>query len=446
MTLSKQFHMVFVKAPLSLKHMKKKSLLWMSIYFISGFTIFSLFTWQLLEHQDTIKKAFLNYFFPESWHYISEKLAQYLFESQAKIVIANMIIGGSLVIASLCLFQIKENLSHAFEKDINIINKASKEFPLFIQAWEEIKLLLIYLTAQSIILWIGYYPYAITKNLSIVLSYFFLFFTFGIDFIAPTFQRHRFNYNLIIKFLLKKLVITLSFGFLFSLPVVLLSQWLFTMENLTLITISGILFLANLLFLTLAVPLGTFIASQLYPDIQNTQPPKKLTHKIAWFSTLVLLTISSYLHIQLIKSLHYKSQILKAEYTPHWSSIDYTLPTLTQVMSGKLIGNFSIDMTIKNPTEYPISIENSQFIIKKSNNKIAFVKLNEFKVNAHEEKSIHLQFESIANLPSLPDFKELKLEDLDITNVNFEEISKNWRIDLYVDIWPGIPFILNIVD
>jgi len=429
MTLTQQLHEAFYKAPLSLAKMKKNSFQWMAVYLSLGIVVFGVFTWLLISNEATIKNLLLDHFFPKSWHQISEQLAAFLFETQAKIVIGNMIIGGSLVLASMVLFPIKEKYSAAFEKDAQFNNGESREFPLWQQAWEETKLFLFYLTAQLIILWLGYYAYNWTKILSISLSYLFLFFTFGIDFIAPTLQRHRTSYTLMLKALLKKPVVVFSFGIIYSLPVIVTSRYIFTVETLSLVEIIGILFFTNILFLTLAVPAGTRIASMLMPEVKRTLAPLKQTKIKGYTAMALLLVLMLFLHGRLVASLHYKSQILKANYTIDWSSFDYQVPTISQLFQGNALSNLSIDMVIDNPTEYDIVIEASQIFITKNELSIATVDLNGFEIPSKENRRVTLKIDSSTNINRLE-------------NVN--DLLEGWRVDLQFELWPGIPFTLNL--
>ncbi|MCW9000895.1 MAG: hypothetical protein OQK04_19445, partial [Kangiellaceae bacterium] len=406
-------------------------LTWMGVYFLAALFIFSILSWQLMENEQAIKSLILNYFFPTSWHEISEQLAQFLFESQAKTVIANMIISGALVIASMFLFPIKEQYSAVFEKESGLSDGSEKEFPLLVQGWEEVKLFIFYLTSQSIILWIGYYPYFWTTWISIILSYAFLFFTFGLDFISPTLQRHRIGYTKILKVLVKHPWVTSSFGVVFSLPVILLGQLTMKNENLTLVDITGILFIVNIVFLTLAVPVGTHIACALMPTVERTLPPAKKT-KVYGYSVMMITLIGMlFLHSRLIASLHHKSQLLKATYDVDWSSIDYKLPSLSQFVNGKALTNFSFDVKINNPTEYDIVIENTQIWVEKKDVPIAKIDLNGFDIPAGQSRRVKVQLDSESDMGKI---------------TNFREILEDWRVDLHLELWPGIPFILNIAE
>ncbi len=431
MTILQQLKIAFYLAPGSLLKLRHKSLRWMGIYYLTGVLVFGSFIWIMLFNQAAIKSALLDYLFPQSWHELSETLADFLFESQTKSVVSNAILSGSLVLASIFLFPIKEKYSAKFEKDAGYQNGKVDEFPLIYQAWEETKLFLIYLTAQSVILFIGYYPFQWTSWLSIGLSYLFLFFTFGLDFISPTLQRHRTHYSLILKVLFRKPLLVLSFGLLFSLPAILLSRWFFSFNELSLIEISSILFLTNLVFLTLAVPAGTRIASDFLPLVQLALPPKKKS--VIWGYTIMsfLLISGLFLHTQLIMSLHHKSQLLKAEYEIDWSSINYDVPSFSQLTSGKALSNLSFDMVITNPSEFDIVIEKSQIIVEQKENVVATIDLNGFELLAGESHRIKINLDANSDLSRVS---------------NFASLLDDWRVDMHLQIWPGIPFIFNLVE
>jgi len=426
----KQIKLATIDSPLSLRFMRKNSLRWGAVYSFSTFVVFSLFIWVMLSNQQVIKTILLDYLFPESWQSVSEQLADFLFESQTKVVVSNLILSGSLVLASIVLFPVKEKFSAEFERDANYCNGSVNEFPLILQAWEETKLFLLYLTAQSVILWIGYYPYQSTTILSIVLSYLFLFFTFGLDIISPTLQRHRINYSLMLKFLMTRPLLTISFGLLYSLPLIIISYFVFDQSELTLVKMTGILFIANIIFLSLAIPAGTHIASKILPQIKKTPQPNHSNVRNTYLVLSVLLIASLYLHSRLVVSLHHKSQLLKAEYNLDWSSITFDLPSLSQLANGKALSNFSVDIVINNPTEFDIIIEPSEIHIEQDRKLIATLNISGFNLLSGEKERINLKLNSKSNLNLVNDF---------------DRILDNWRVDMYIDIWPGIPFMINIV-
>lgn len=431
MKLLKQFKLSLIDSTASLKLLRLNSIKWMVLYFTSGLLVFGAFIWLMLSNEVAIKNAFLDYLFPQSWHTISEQLADFLFESQTKTVLSNLILSGSLVMASIFLFPIKEKYSAAFEKDAKFHNGHKQEFSLAIQALEEVKLLLLYITVQSVILWVGYYPFEWTKFISISSSYLFLFFTFGLDFISPTLQRHKTQYSLILKTLLKQPLIPLFFGLLYCLPVILLSQWIFSLKDLTFIEISSILFIVNLFLLTLAVPAGTRIASSLFKQVNLTLEPTTKTMVTGYSITTIVLMIGLFLHSQLISSLHHKSQLLKAEYDLDWSSIQYETPSLAGLINGKALSHFSFDVVINNPTKFDLVIEDSTIIIQQKKLEIAAIDINGFTLLSGENRRISMK------LNSNSDFSLIS---------NFGNILSDWRVDVHLKVWPGIPFIFNIVE
>ncbi|MEP2541821.1 MAG: hypothetical protein ABJI60_15285 [Kangiellaceae bacterium] len=429
MSIFYQLKLSLFEAIASLRFFNRKALSWGVIYSLATIVIFGLFVWFLFNYQVPIKAALLDYLFPKSWQSLSEQLANFLFESQTKIVLGNMILSGSLVLASITLFPVKEKYSSEFEKTLKHNNGQTSEFPLYMQALEEVKLFLLYLTAQSVILWIGYYPFVWTTIISNTLSFVFLFATFGLDFIAPTLQRHRVTYSLMIKFLLQHPLIALSFGTLFSLPLVLISPYIFSIPELSFIEITGFLLFLNIIFLVLAVPAGTFIASKLLPEVRQTEPAKRRNVRASYVMMTVLLLSTLFLHSQLVVSLHHKSQLLKAEYDLDWSSIGFDLPSFSELSSGKALSNFSMDIVINNPTQFDIIIEPSELYIEQKENLIAKLNINGFALASGENKRITLNMDSDSDLSKLSEFGEL---------------TKDWNIDMYIDVWPGIPFMLNV--
>jgi hypothetical protein len=412
-----------------LKKMKSKSWMWLFIYFGCGLLLFSIIIDFLLTHQVMIKQTILDYFFPESWQKISEYLVHYLFEMQTKTVLSNAILSGSLLIASIFLFPLKEKLSHIFERESRLYIGEYEEFSLLQQGIEEFKLILVYACAQSVILWIGYYPYEWSDYLSILLSYLFLFFTFGLDFIAPSLQRQRKTYSLIIKALLKKPLMPLVFGGILSIPLLLLSHYLFLATEYSLIEISSLLFAVNLFILSFSVLVGTILAHQIHPFVHQTIAPLKRNIILSYSFISGILAITLFLHSRVILSLHHKSQLLKAHYEIDWSSIQYEWPSLTQLTQGKALSELSFNMIMSNPTRYHIHVEDSFLYFEQKNQRIATIALKSFSLGAKQTKTIKIEIGSKTHFERLNSFSAL---------------MNDWKIDLKVDIFPGIPFIFTL--
>ena len=431
MNLLRSLSEALIHAPLSLRKCRQQSFVFMALYFCSATIIFSVTAYLLIQHEQELKSILLDYLIPKNWQSLSEQIVEFFFASQAKVVISSMIIGASLVFSSVLLFLLKEKYSSVFEREAGYENGPSQDYPLHIQAWEEIKLFLLYITAQLVILWIGYYPYPWANALSITLSFLFLFFTFGLDFISPTFQRHKIPYVVIVKFLVKKFIVTITFGIVFSLPVILLGHFILKQEQLSLVDVISILFLVNILFLTLAVPAGTHLASQLITDARATQVPSTTSRTISYTSLFILLIAGLILHSRLILSMHHKSQFLKAEYDIHWSSFDLKLSSLFESDQQKSLGKLSFDLTIINPTQFDLEVEKSQLLIEKGEHLISKIQLSPLAVAAGDSETITLTLDATSDFSSIDGFGDL--------------LKKDWRIDWELELFPGIPFIINIV-
>ena len=145
----------------------------------------------------------------------------------------------------------------------------------------------------------------------------------------------------------------------------------------------------------------------------------------------MVLVSTLFLHAKLITSLHHKSQLLKAEYSVDWSSIEYELPGFSQFLDGKALSNLTFDVEINNPTEFDIVIENSQVIVEQKAIVVATIDLSGFEIPAGESRRVNMKLNSDSDMSQL---------------TNFKDILENWRVDMHVNIWPGIPFVLNIVE
>jgi len=425
-----QIEQALIAAPSSLRLAKASSLRCFALYFTAGSLVFFVLSWILLEHQQQLKQALLDYLFPQSWHWLSERLGLFFFESQAKIVIANAILSGSLVLASIFLFPIKERFSAAFERDAGFDNGPPGEFSLWVQAQEEGKLLLLYLSAQSVILWLGYYPYGWAQTSSIALSYGFLFFSFALDFIAPTLQRHRIKYTVMVTLLLKNPLLALLFGALFSAPMLLLSHYVLRREELTLIEMASVLFIASSVFFAVAIPAGTHLASSLFTQARSTPGPGLRVKRSLYVAVLLTLASMLLLHGGLIASAHHKSQLLKAQYSIDWSSIRYQLPALSTFLQGQVTTALSFDLTINNATEFDIVIEPSQLFIDKAEFAIATVDMAGFSVPAGTRKQVAVALDSISNVGQI---------------AGSGPLLEGWQVDLHFELWPGIPFVIAVV-
>lgn len=430
MTIWQQFKLGAIYPFEAWRHLNRNASIPLVIYALAATLVFSAFSWFVVSHEQTFKQLLFDYLLPQSWHDLSHTIVTFFFESQTKIVLAGVIINGAIVLASICLFPVKEWCSKKFEHSLNSHTETQKDFPLWLQGIEEIKLLLLYITAQSIILAIGYYPYLWSTYLANTLSIGFLFYSFGLDFIAPALQRRRIKYTMIIKLLSKHSCATLCFGALFSIPILLLSQYLFNQTQMSLVQISVILFFVNIFLFTMAIPAGTYIAWTLLPILATTSQPSVKNKNLAYGLSACILSMGLFFHFTVTSSIHHKSQLLKCNYQIDWSSMSTQLPELQSLFSGQENIIVSFSMNVENPTPFDVKIENSQLTFWHKDKEVSQTQLNEFAVNSQSSNQIPMKVEIALNADNI---------------ALFSGISEGWSAQLEFDLLPGIPFVIQVI-
>lgn len=425
-----QLYHALIASPFIIKRGKKLFFLSLLLYLTVGLIVFGSFSYYLIKNQDAIRQAVMSYFLPESWHFISDKLAHFFFESQTKTVLASMIISGSLVVASIILFPIKEYCSAKFELESEYNNGPKKEFPLWMQALEECKLFALYITAQSIIFAIGYYPYSWCSWTSNILSVLFLCFSFGLDFISPTLQRHRIRYTSIIKLLLKNIFITVGFGAVFSIPILLLGRWILHVNSMDLAEISATLFIINIFILAIAIPAGTHLASQLMPYTRTLHAPSIKAKKLGYGIMATLMVLGVSFHSLVAMSMHHKSQFLKCAYDIDRGSMDLDMPSFSELARGEKDATLSFDLNIYNPTDYDLIIESSHLNIWQNGHLISRTLITELDVSNGETVNQPMSFKMHLDTKLLSGFRNL---------------TKGWTVQVELELLPGIPFIVQVL-
>lgn len=431
MTLTQQLIEAFVRSPLTVFQLKRSSLKALCFYLISALIVFGLAACLLVSNQDLIRQALFDYLFPRSWHEHVDQLVGVFFESQAKLVLSSMMLGGSLVAASILLFPLKEYYSAAFEQEANFQNGVAEEFSLIRQALEESKLLILYITAQMLSLWLGLYPYSWATALSVTLSILFLFFFFALDLISPTLQRHKIAYIMIIKVLFKNPFAALGFGLLYSLPLLLLGNYILRVESLSIIEIATIMFLVNIGILALAVPAGTSLASKLLTETRALKPPAKKSLKIGYSLIMLTFLIGLFLHSRLALSLHHKSQILKCEYRVVWSTFDIDMPSFESLKNGQPVSKIGFDLAITNPTPFDLSIEENVLLAKQNDQLVGSVEVSGFDVASGKTVIKNIKINAAMTTQTLS---------------NFSDLLDGWQLSLEFELWPGIPFTVKLVN
>ena len=306
----------------------------------------------------------LAYLFPESWREALGFVVDRLLDVQLKTIVANATITGALLLVTILLFPIKELLSASFEREARLIDDPVREHPLWLQAWEEIKLFLAFIAIQGSVFWIGYSPASWRGIAASVVSYGFLFVSFTIDFTSPPLQRHEGCYSRILKTIFGHPIATLVFGAIFAAPSILVSQVFLANAELASTRTIAILFSTAVVSIAWAAVAGTWLGAKLFDDFEQTRRSKLPSRILAWLALGGLLAANAYAYGALGLAVHKKSQILKCDYSVAWDSFELETPGLGSILSRKLKVGVSFEVEIANPTSAAVEIEDNHFELR----------------------------------------------------------------------------------
>ena len=421
-------------APSCIARLPARTYLWLGIYVVLAGGLLALVGHELVKHKDDLRQLVMDYLLPESWHFAGGLLIDRFLASQELSVLVNAAVGGSLLLVSLLLFPIKEAVSASYETRANLTGQPIEELPLWLQGWEEVKLVLLYLAAQGLIFWIGYYPG--NEILSVVLSYGFLFFSFAIDFLSPVFQRHQGRYSRIIKTLLRHPASSLLFGAMFALPAVIAGHLFTPGEGATADSVRNVviaLFSVNVVSIAWAAVAGTKLASGMMPSFARTSPSSTPVKALAWVALLGALTYNTYTFGSLGRALHHKSQILKCEYDVAWTSFGLDMPSLGGLLSDEVEVGVHFEVEIKNPTEFDVVVEDNHLDITHEGTPVAVTKLSPMTIPSGHTVTQRIEFDLAVSPSTLAKGRELLQRE-------------SWKITLFVQVADRFEFPIFLLE
>jgi hypothetical protein len=350
-----------VAAPFRLLQLRGRPLVLLVLYVALATSLLGVVAVELMRHKGDLLHYAALYVLPAEWEPVARVLVERFLASQHRPVIINAIVGASLVLVAMLLFPLKERVSAAIERRYQLADEPPREFPLWFQAVEETALFLAFAAAQMTIFWIGYAPDPTRKRLAVGLSYFVLFGSFAINFLAPLLQRHRLRYATIGKALAKHPLITFGFGALFTLPTVwatklgtLYTSWRF--EKIVAVT-----FAVNIACIGAAVVAGTFVAARLLPAARETRPPSAGTRVFGWSLLVVALSANLWAFSAVALSLHHKSQLLKCKWTLVPGTLHVTPPDIRKLWRGEGASmGLQADVEVENPTPFDVEVEENR--------------------------------------------------------------------------------------
>ena len=384
----------------------------------------------LTRHQGDAVELAASYLFPESWRFAAEELVRRFFAVQSRDILVNATIGASLIVVQLALFWLKELVSAAFEREAHLTTTPPRELPLWQQAFEEVEVLLLFLAAQTSLIWLGYPPDPTRRTLAVVLSYVFLFASFGVDFLSPLLQRHGLRYGTILKTLVfGRPLLLLAFGAVFALPAVAMARVAAAHPEWSLGTRIGLVFGVNVIAVVWATLAGTALAAGFLGDAQRTKPPWVITRILFQVVVIAALAWNSYRLAAVAVSLHHKSQILKLTYGVSWTSFGLDRPKLTDLLDDKVTVGVHFDLTITNPTAFVVEIEENHLEARHRGVLVASSRLSPVRIAPGEKVDVRVALPLEVTPTALLAGKSLLAR-------------KDWAVTLFVDVAPG--FVLPI--
>jgi uncharacterized protein involved in cysteine biosynthesis len=413
-------------APLAPLRLRPRAVGWLLVYVLLAGGILGGLAWFLVSHQDDLRQALLEYLFPESWTTTAGLLVDRFLATQTRAVLINATVSGTLILISVTLFPVKEKLSDAFERGAGLTDEEPREFPLWFQAFEELKLVILFATAQMAIFWIGYHPNPLRRQAATILSYGYLFTTFSVDFVSPLLQRHRLRYSQILKTLVRHPLATLLFGALFSLPAVLAGHYIARQAGMPLRDAILLLFGANLLGIVWGCLGGTWLGARFLPAARDTRPSGVLTRAAAWLVLLSAFAAGSTITSRLALSLHHKTQILKCDYSVVRGSLRFARPRLRSLLRGVVEVGVSFKLRVKNPTRFDVDLDRNRLEVRHDDTLVAESRLDPMAVPAGEERVQQVRLTIETHPKALLKGREL--------------LADRWSVTLFVEVMEGFDF------
>lgn len=349
-----------MKSPLALVVLPRRSWGWLLLYLVGCGVVLGATAWAVVRYEGDLRAGLLSYIFPDSWHFAADWVIDRFFAAQKRMVVINAINAGALILVTISLFWLKELVSASFERHGQLTRHPVSEHPLWEQAWEEVKLLVLFLAVQMSIFWIGYPPDPFRENVALVGSYLFLFFTFAIDFVSPIFQRHQGHYSRILKTLARHPLASLSFGAIFAMPPILAGKLWEANDDWSTTTAVVVLFSANMISIVWAAIAGTWLGARLLPAFERTPRSHPASRVVAWVALLAVFGVNTYAFGAVGLSIHHKSQILKLDYDVDLLSFDFDAPGLGSLLADDVEVAVSFEVEVHNPTEYDVEIERNR--------------------------------------------------------------------------------------
>jgi hypothetical protein len=413
-----------VFAPAAVARMGARSLAWLVIYLLlAGGVLFGI-TALVAQHEDGLRGLLLTYLLPTDWHGAARGLFDTFLADQARPLLRNALLGGAMLLVSMLLFPVKEALSKAFERDAGLTDAAHDELPLWMQGYEELKLLVVYVTGHMLLFRLAYGPDPSTRLWATWLSHGFLASTIALDFIAPVLQRHGFKYATVLRTLLRRPLAALAFGAVFAAPAIWVAQ---AVEPLAWTEVHKLraVFGVQVLLIAWAALAGTWLGSRLLAVSRRVPPTPWVVVALSWVALLGLFGHNGYVFGRLGQSMHHKSQLLKCNYDVAWSTLSVDLPSIGSLLGPTVEVGVTVDLRIENPTPFDLVFEDTRLVVQHDGTPMANSVLDPFMAPAMGAAKFPLHF-------------TLALSPLELARRGRALLDDKYALTLYVQIADGL--------
>jgi hypothetical protein len=354
------------------------------------------------------------------------------FAAQSRALLVNMAVSGGLLVVSLTLFPVKEKLSAVFERDADLCDEVMTPLPLWVEAIEEVKWILIYLTCAAALFWLGYYPGELRDTLALFGSYILLFVTFAVDFISPILFRHQQRYGEICKVLLRRPLTTLAFGATFAAAPILASN-LFLHNGGELVA-GWPIWVPILVVLSVEVVAivwacigGTLFGSGLVDEARACAPPHRLVPVTVWCTVFLVLFSLSRLFGGAAVSLYDHARLLRCEFSVEWSSVRPIMPSVSSLLSGEVDTGVEFNVDIHNPTDGHVRFDRGRVALLHNEVVIGEGELPRIELTAGESQRRRVEVDVLVELLEL--WRAEDLLDMD-----------SWAAVVYLQLADGSEF------
>lgn len=378
-----QLTLALYDAPRAIGRMSARSWRLAGLYLALAVAVLGGLGALLLSLEGGLRRQLFAWVFPAELHAPADLLVDHVLASQTRQVLANALVASSLLVVSLALFRVKERLSHAVELDHGLHGgRPIAEYPLWFQAFEEVRLLALYGAGFVVTFWIGHDPAPWRGALATTLSYLLVFFTWAVDFGAPLLQRHRLRYAQVIRAVFRRPLASFGFGAVFSAPVILTAQLLAHLPDVAPATTVAVVFGVNVLAIVWAAVGGTWLGAALLPDAEAAPRAHPARQALAWLLVLGILAAGAYVATSLALSLRDKSQVLKCRYDVDWTSLSVDTPALGALLTGEVAARVAFDVVITNPNPLDVRVEDNRLVVRDGGLDIAEGRLSPLDVPA----------------------------------------------------------------